>query len=291
MKLNHRDRVLITIVFVVAVWVIGVWFFIVPAFQDLGDRKDDLNNLQVELSGLNDKIERDKDLPQRIEAEYARSEELAKNFYTRSTTQDATDTVDKLLDEQMITNSTMKINEYSLKTLKPFYYVPKIVSTDIDNKADQYEKVGSSSAKSSDSTAAAATTESTSPSGENSVTDEDTGAVLTIDPNIGVGIGHYAIELEFTGKYGDVQKFCEELTKNVPGSMVLSGLDIKNVNGIEKEGEEGKDNSDSSSSSQAPESKKEDDKKDDKDALDDNEIEGTITIELMVIQKLTKPEF
>lgn len=275
MKLNHRDRVLITVVFVAAVWIIGVWFFIVPAFQELGDKRDELNKQQIELSNKKDQIEKDKDLPQRIEQEYAKSEELAKNFYTYQTTQNATDTVDQLLDDQKITNSTMQISEYTIKTLKPFYYVSKLKTTDFDTKVDQYENVGNSS--NSDSSKAAAKPK------VNSKTTND-GAQFTVDPNAGIPIGSYEIELQFTGVYSDVQKFCEQLTKNVPGSMVLTGLEIIDVNGIEKKD----DSSDSSSSSSSEPEKKEDGTE---KTIDDNEVEGTIRINIMIIKKLTKPEF
>ncbi len=273
MKLNHRDRVLITIVFVAAVWIIGVWLFIIPAFQELGDKRDELNGRQVVLSEKKDQIEKDKDLPQRIEQEYARSEELAKAFYTRETTQAATDIVDQLLDQQKIVNSTMEITEYSQKTIKPFYYVSKLKSTDFDNKVSDYDKVGASSSKAD--TTSKPTTQSTT---------TNDGAVFTVDPNAGISIGFHEIKLEFRGVYKDIQKFCDELTKNVKCSMVLSGLEIKDVNGIK---EEGKD--DSSSSSQ-PEPEKKDDKKEE-EGVEANEVEGSLTISLMVIQKLAKPEF
>lgn len=278
MKLNHRDRVLITVVFVVAVWVIGVWFFIVPAFQELGDKRDELNNKQVELSKLNDQIEKDKDLPQRIEAAFAKSEELAKNFYTYQTTQNATDTVDQLLDDQKIVNSTMEISEYTVKTLKPFYYVSKQKTTDFDTKVDQYEMIGESSSKSDTSG-----TSSNASRPQASTFTNDDGSVVTIDPNAGVSIGSYDIELNFTGVYSDVQKFCEQLTKNVPGSMVLTGLSITDVNGVKEDinGEDG-------DSSSTPDSSKPDDEK---EGVESNKVEGIIKINVMIIKKLIKPEF
>ena len=64
--------------------------------------------------------------------------------------------------------------------------------------------------------------------------------------------------------------------------MLVSRLDITDVNGIVREGE------DSSSSSSAPESKKEDGKE---KTIDDNEIEGDITVTIIIIKKPTKPEF
>ena len=274
MKLNHRDRVLITIVFVAAVWIIGVWFFVVPAFQELGEKRDELNDKQVTLSDKKDQIERDKDLPQLIEKAYARSEELAKNFYTKQTSQTASDTVDKLLDEQKIVNSTLQISEYTVKVIKPFYYVNKLKTTDFDNQVLEYDKIGASSSK-------ADTSSKIDTSAKQKTT--NSGDVIAIDPNAGIQIGSYDIELSIKGKYGDIQKFCEQLTKNVPSSMVVSGLKITDVNGIKEDKKDGED----SSSSQAEE-KKEDGKE---KTIDDNEVEGTLNINIMIVEKLKKPEF
>jgi hypothetical protein len=271
MKLNHRDRVLITILFVAIVWAVGIFVFIVPAFQELGTKKDELNSLQVKLSEKQDQIEKDKDLPQRIEEEFAKSEELAKNFYNEQTTQQATDTVDQLLDDQKLTNTNMKIGELKVTTLKPFTYVSKDPTADIDNKATEYEKIGASSVVDSRAQQFDPQTKTT-----------NDGAQYTVDPRAGLGMRSYEISFHFEGVYGDVQKFCEQLTKNVPNSMLVSKLEINDVTGIVREGE------DSSSSSSAPESKKEDGKE---KTIDDNEIEGDITVTIIIIKKPTKPEF
>ena len=282
MKLNHRDRVLISIVMVAAVWLLGIFFFIVPAFQELGEKREELDNKQVELSKLNDSIEKDKDLPKRIEDAYAQSEELSKNFYEYTSTQTATDTVDNLLDEAKVTNSKMSIGEYSITTIKPFYYVSTIKFSDFDKKADQYEGVGDSSNDSAASTSSAA---------EVKQIQEENGNVIVIDPNQGIPIGNYSISLDFTGKYGDVQTFCENLYKNMPKSMILSKLSVSDVTGKTILDRQAKEEAAKDGSSEAP--KPESSSKSDKEgveAYDDQPIEGTIEINLMVIKKLSKPE-
>ncbi len=274
MKLNHRDRVLITIVFVVAVWAIGIWIFIIPAFQSLGEKKDELNSLQVTLSEKKEQIEKDKDLPQRIEAEFAKSEELAKNFYNEQTAYQATDTVDLLLDEQKLINTDMNVTDLKVTTLRPFSFSSNIPTAEIDNKVIQYEKIGASSVVDS--------TPKNTPAPQSKTTND--GAQFTVDPRVGLGLASYDISFHFKGVYGDVQKFCEQLTKNVPGSMLVSNLTITDVNGIKDESS----NSDSSSSSSAPESKTEDGKE---KGVEDNEIEGDISITIITIKKPSKPEF
>ena len=281
MKLNHRDRVLISIVMVAAVWLLGIFFFIVPAFQELGEKREELDNKQVELSKLNDSIEKDKDLPKRIEDAYAQSEELSKNFYEYTSTQTATDTVDNLLDEAKVTNSKMSIGEYSITTLKPFYYVSSIKFSDFDKKADQYEGIGNSSTNSgaSDSSKAGA-----------KQFQEENGNVIVVDPNRGIPIGNYNISLEFSGKFGDVQTFCENLYKNMPKSMVLASLSVSDVTGktvLEKQANDTE--KDGSSAAPKPDSSSKSDKEG-VEAYDDQPIEGTININLMVIKKLSKPE-
>ena len=282
MKLNHRDRVLISIVMVAAVWLLGIFFFIVPAFQELGEKREELDNKQVELSKLNDSIEKDKDLPKRIEDAYAQSEELSKNFYEYTSTQTATDTVDNLLDEAKVTNSKMSIGEYSITTLKPFYYVSSIKFSDFDKKAEQYEGIGDSSTNSGAS--------DSSNAGPMQFQEEN-GNVIVVDPNQGIPIGNYSISLEFSGKFGDVQTFCENLYKNMPKSMVLANLSVSDVTGktiLERQTKEA-ESKDGSSAAPKPESSSKSDKEG-VEAYDDQPIEGTININLMVIKKLSKPE-
>ncbi|WP_028505492.1 hypothetical protein [Ruminococcus sp. FC2018] len=267
---------------VAAVWLLGIFFFIVPAFQELGEKREELDNKQVELSKLNDSIEKDKDLPKRIEDAYAQSEELSKNFYEYTSTQTATDTVDNLLDEAKVTNSKMSIGEYSITTIKPFYYVSTIKFSDFDKKADQYEGVGDSSNDSAASTSSAA---------EVKQIQEENGNVIVIDPNQGIPIGSYSISLDFTGKFGDVQTFCENLYKNMPKSMVISSLSVSDVTGKTVLDKQAKEEAAKDGSSEAP--KPESSSKSDKEgveAYDDQPIEGTIEINLMVIKKLSKPE-
>ena len=64
--------------------------------------------------------------------------------------------------------------------------------------------------------------------------------------------------------------------------MLVSKLEISDVTGMDRTSD------DSSSSSSAPESKKEDGKE---KTIDDNEIEGDITVTIIIIKKPTKPEF
>ncbi len=295
MKLSHRDRVMLTIVLVAAVWIIGVWFFIIPAFQELGEKRDELNDRQVELSKLNDKIEEDKDLPQRIEAAYNTSEELAKNFYTMQTTQNATNTVDILLDEQNIVNTDMTIGTYSVKSIKPFYQIEKKAATDFDTKVDQYESIGASSSKSEKSSSSKADSKSTIPD----QIQFDDGSVFKIDPNAALSIGLYPISFNFKGKYADIQSFCEKLSKNVPGSMVVSEFSITNVHQAEEDAareaeKQAKQNGGSTEPAPTPtptDNKDKDGKEKSEFDYGDKEVEGTIGINLFLIKKLTKPSF
>lgn len=281
---------------VVAVWLLGIFFFIVPAFSDLGDAKDELNDRQVVLSQKNDEVEKEKDLPKKIDEAYAQSQELAKNFYDYTTTQNATDTVDKLLDDKNIVNSTMQIAEYSIKTLKPFRYVSKLKFTEFDEKATQYEEIDPK--KSESSSAADSSSADSSSAASSSIPDQlqnNDGSVFSIDAENGVPIGSYNISFVCRGKFSDIQDFCEKLSKNVPGSMVLSNLSITTVNEdidvAEAEENKGENGESGTTQTQTTTEKKTSDKdKKGVEVYDDNKVEANITIDLMLITKLSKPE-
>ena len=69
MKLNYRDRIVLTAVIVILVWVAGVMLFIKPAIENLQDSQAALDDAKVTLSELKERNKKDENLPERIKAE------------------------------------------------------------------------------------------------------------------------------------------------------------------------------------------------------------------------------
>lgn len=58
MKLNYRDRIVLTAVIVILVWVAGVMLFIKPAIENLQDSQAALDDAKVTLSELKERNKR-----------------------------------------------------------------------------------------------------------------------------------------------------------------------------------------------------------------------------------------
>lgn len=213
MKLNYRDKVLLTTVIVVLVWVAGIMLFIKPAIEDVNTAQSSLDEATVSLSDLQNQIEQDKDLQRRIDKSYSDVTKLSANFYDYQLTQDATQTVDDLLTTDSISNTDMKISAYESKILAPFTYESTQVSTDIDNQVKDYDN-------------------------GTVTTTTDTATTTTSDANASpdLTIGNYTITVSFKGAYTDVQNFCEKLTSNTEKSLVINSLKIDDVTADQVEG-------------------------------------------------------
>ena len=242
MKLNYRDKVVLTVVIVVLVWVLGILFFIKPAISDLNTANKNLKSKKVELQTLQDKIEEDKDLPKRISDAYAKVTADSKSFYNYQEAQEATQQVDDLLDKAGLENTDMDISDYQSKLLTPYTYAPTQIKTALDEKHDSY--TGSSTTDSSSSQAS--TTNSN---------DKNQQTLVTNKKENGTGdltIGYYEITFDFKGSVANVKNFCDKLVeKGKERSMIVSELEIKDVR--------------------------------------ENEVEASMTLQMMVINKLSDP--
>jgi hypothetical protein len=203
MKLNYRDKVLLTALIVILVWIAGIMLFIKPAIDDVSAAQTELDDAQVTLSDKQAQIEADKDLQQRIDTAYEEVEKVSKRFYDYQETQEATQKVDDLLatSGHEITNTNMTISSYSTTTLKPFSYKDDQITTDIDQIVDEYNAVTSDA-------------------------DETTDADSTVTDLIEQTIGKYTISFNFEGKADDVKYFCDTLKSNDEKTLLVNSLSI-----------------------------------------------------------------
>lgn len=205
MKLNYRDRILLTALIVALVWVGGIMLFIKPAIEDIGSAQTELDEAKVTLSDLEAQIDADKDLDTRIEEAYEQASKIAVNFYDYQEAQVATQNVDDLLDADNLKNLNMSISAYSTVALSPYMYSSALVQTDVDILVQAYEDEGKTE----------------EPADENAENPEE--QVLLVPQTI----GNYSITFEFEGKIDDVKNFCEKLKSNDKKTLVLESIDVK----------------------------------------------------------------
>lgn len=218
MKLNYRDKMILIVVFVLLIIVAGFMLFIKPAIDECSQASSDLESAKVQLSELEDQVDKDKNLAAEIQTLYTSTSQVAANFYDYQVAYKATDKVRELfnVDDVKIKNSNMTISSYGSTVLSPFAYESTATATDFDTKVDEYNN-----ASTTDSSAADANTDA------NAADTNETAAQT---------IGYYSLNLQFKSSLSGFKNFADNLTTNNEKSMVIQNVNIENVNESEISG-------------------------------------------------------
>lgn len=216
MKLNYRDKMILIVVFVLLIIVAGFMLFIKPAIDECSQASSDLESAKVQLSELEDQVDKDKNLAAEIQTLYTSTSQVAANFYDYQVAYKATDKVRELfnVDDVKIKNSNMTISSYGSTVLSPFAYESTATATDFDTKVNEYNNASTADSSAADANAAAE------------------------DPNAAAGqtIGYYSLNIQFKSSLSGFKNFADNLTTNNEKSMVIENVSIENVNESEISG-------------------------------------------------------
>lgn len=222
MKLNYRDKMILIVVFVLLIIAAGFMLFIKPAIDECSQASSDLESAKVQLSELEDQVDKDKNLAAEIQTLYTSTSQVAANFYDYQVAYKATDKVRELfnVDDVKIKNSNMTISSYGSTVLSPFAYESTATATDFDTKVDEYNN-----ASKTDSSAADANTDANT---DANAADTNETAAQTI--------GYYSLNIQFKSSLSGFKNFADNLTTNNEKSMVIENVNIENVNESEISG-------------------------------------------------------
>ena len=218
MKLNYRDKMILIVVFVLLIIVAGFMLFIKPAIDECSQASSDLESAKVQLSELEDQVDKDKNLAAEIQTLYTSTSQVAANFYDYQVAYKATDKVRELfnVDDVKIKNSNMTISSYGSKVLSPFAYESTAAATDFDTKVDEYNNASTADSSAADANADA-----------NAADTNETAAQT---------IGYYSLNIQFKSSLSGFKNFADNLTTNNEKSMVIENVSIENVNESEISG-------------------------------------------------------
>lgn len=220
MKLNYRDKMILIVVFVLLIIVAGFMLFIKPAIDECSQASSDLESAKVQLSELEDQVDKDKNLAAEIQTLYTSTSQVAANFYDYQVAYKATDKVRELfnVDDVKIKNSNMTISSYGSTVLSPFAYESTATATDFDTKVNEYNNASTADSSAADANA-------------------DANAAAE-DPNAAAGqtIGYYSLNIQFKSSLSGFKNFADNLTTNNEKSMVIENVNIENVNESEISG-------------------------------------------------------
>jgi hypothetical protein len=256
MKLNYRDRILLTAVIVILVWVAGVMLFIKPAIEKLQDSQSALDNAKATLSDLKERNKEDENLPERIKAAYKEVETMTSSFYSMQETQMVSQEVDDLLDENKIENSALTISEYTITTLDPYAFISFRPVTDMDAEVQNYiNETGNG--------------EVITPENADAEAGEKGEAVAAP-----VSTGVYEVTIPYKGEIEEVEKFCDKLQKTAKyKTMVVKSVDYMFSSETDGEGKPVTEEKNGVTSVKKS----------------DTEVEGSMTLTMYVVDTLPEP--
>lgn len=218
MKLNYRDKMILIVVFVLLIIVAGFMLFVKPAIDECSQASSDLESAKVQLSELEDQVDKDKNLAAEIQTLYTSTSQVAANFYDYQVAYKATDKVRELfnVDDVKIKNSNMTISAYGSTVLSPFAYESTATATDFDTKVDEYNNASTADSSAADANA------------DENAADTNAAAAQTI--------GYYSLNIQFKSSLSGFKNFADNLTTNNEKSMVIENVSIENVNESEISG-------------------------------------------------------
>lgn len=218
MKLNYRDKMILIVVFVLLIVVAGFMLFVKPAIDECSQASSDLESAKVQLSELEDQVDKDKNLAAEIQTLYTSTSQVAANFYDYQVAYKATDKVRELfnVDDVKIKNSNMTISSYGSTVLSPFAYESTATATDFDTKVDEYNNASTVDSSAADANA------------DENAADTNAAAPQTI--------GYYSLNIQFKSSLSGFKNFADNLTTNNEKSMVIENVSIENVNESEISG-------------------------------------------------------
>lgn len=218
MKLNYRDKMILIVVFVLLIIVAGFMLFVKPAIDECSQASSDLESAKVQLSELEDQVDKDKNLAAEIQTLYTSTSQVAANFYDYQVAYKATDKVRELfnVDDVKIKNSNMTISAYGSTVLSPFAYESTATATDFDTKVDEYNNASTTDSSAADANA------------DTNAADTNAAAAQTI--------GYYSLNIQFKSSLSGFKNFADNLTTNNEKSMVIENVSIENVNESEISG-------------------------------------------------------
>ncbi|WP_302841658.1 type II secretion system protein GspM [Ruminococcus sp.] len=218
MKLNYRDKMILIVVFVLLIIVAGFMLFVKPAIDECSQASSDLESAKVQLSELEDQVDKDKNLAAEIQTLYTSTSQVAANFYDYQVAYKATDKVRELfnVDDVKIKNSNMTISSYGSTVLSPFAYESTATATDFDTKVDEYNNASTVDSSAADANA------------DENAADTNAAAPQTI--------GYYSLNIQFKSSLSGFKNFADNLTTNNEKSMVIENVSIENVNESEISG-------------------------------------------------------
>ncbi|MCQ2407406.1 MAG: hypothetical protein MJ065_02620 [Oscillospiraceae bacterium] len=143
MKLGYRERVVLIIVLLIAIFGLGIFVFIKPQWEQLTDNKKQREKLQVEWEGKLAEFDRINPTRDKIQKRVSEGSDLAQKFTAEMTSVELAEflqknfiNTEKNTADEVILKESVSVSDPGTASLSYYYYRPNVVTYPLYENAD-----------------------------------------------------------------------------------------------------------------------------------------------------------
>ena len=129
MKISKQERILIVVFLVAAIIGVGIFVFILPNFNKIGDNNKQLASVTKQLNDINEQLKRESSIDKDISDAYEKGKNLADKFFNDLTEYEADEIMRKFISNgKDITIDGLTISPFSTQALSVSVFSPTEVT-------------------------------------------------------------------------------------------------------------------------------------------------------------------
>ncbi len=129
MKISKQERILIVVFLVAAIIGVGIFVFILPNFNKIGENNKKLTSVKAEYSDILTKLEHETTIDTEISQAYEDGKNLADKFFNDLTEYEADEIMRKFISQgKDITIDGLTISPFSTQALSVSVFTPTVVT-------------------------------------------------------------------------------------------------------------------------------------------------------------------
>lgn len=145
--LSYRDKIILLVIIVIAIFLVGIFAFIRPTSDKIASNKSELATVQAEEKRIRGIIDEIPNIESNIKSEYESAKELSNGFAQRRETYDAEMFVQNLFTENQVEIQSLIAEPAAPEEIEFYYYTPNVVTYPLFEAADINGKLAEETAE------------------------------------------------------------------------------------------------------------------------------------------------
>lgn len=134
--LSYRDKIILLVIIVIAIFLVGVFVFIKPTSEKISSNKMELETVKAEQERIENVIAEIPSIEENIKTEYNNAKELSNGFAQHRETYDAEISLQELFNTNAVNINSITAEPAAAEDIEFYYYTPNVVTYPLFEAAD-----------------------------------------------------------------------------------------------------------------------------------------------------------